>query len=167
MGTQKFIFLPVVVDLHGKGAGAGNSEKWSRSNTLKNLVCYAERFQLSPRALERYGRVLRIWFHVELESHFGCSVETGRVKCRVRRLLVDTMLHAGEITVFVRKFLVASDRNSPWEPTLGWLHTHPPLETQGRTVPDEVWNNWNKGLNMARPLAISHCYCLLPDHFAR
>lgn len=37
----------------------------------------------------------------------------AQLRCRVRRLLVDTMLHAREITVFVRNVLVAHDKISP------------------------------------------------------
>ena len=42
--------------------------------------------------------------------------------------------------IFVRDFLVASDRNSPREPTVCWLHTHPSLTDTGQMVPDVVWN---------------------------
>ena len=40
-------------------------------------------------------RSTRVWFHLEVGSHVGCPVETGRGRGRVQRLLVDIRLHAG------------------------------------------------------------------------
>lgn len=97
MEGQEFIFLPLAVDYHEKGAGAEGWWEMKQSKALKDLVCYTEKSWLSPRALEAYWRVLRIWFHLEVESHFDCPVEPGRVRRRVRRWLVDAVLHTGEI----------------------------------------------------------------------